>query len=66
MSNYDVIVHIIMNLCYHSPGPTGNHWDVSLPASFQETVDEAFEKFKKDDHYEMGGNYIKFICKDYD
>lgn len=66
MSNREIILQILCNVNANSPYPTGNTWYISLPASFQETIDKEFNHRLQDDgSYHMAGNIIMFSCNDY-
>ena len=66
MTNSEIILQTIMNLVQNAPAPTGNYWYLSFPKTFQESVDENFSRFLKEDGlYHFAGNRYKITCIDY-
>lgn len=66
MSNEDIIYLVLSTVHCNSKTPTGNHWYLWFPASFQEDINKLFGKFLQDSgEYHFAGNIASIKCKDY-
>lgn len=64
MTNEDIIYLVLSAVHCNSETPTGNHWYLWFPTSFQEDVDRLFGKYLHEDGtYHFAGNIVNVNYK---